>query len=333
MTVFAGTPLLATPSAARRFLIPFLLLSFLLDSLPACAQSEAREAGTTRRERRKGAGPEDRKYEIDVNGTTRNYLLYVPDSLAKDRRVPLLLVFHGGGGHAYSMPRFTGFDDLAESRGFLVAYPDSFNTHWNDSRALSPADDAGFVRALIAEVKRSYPVDPARIYATGISNGGFFAQSLACDLSDQIAAVASVAATMPASLVPLCHPDRPVSVMFIQGTADPLVHIEGGMVAHTHGRNISLDDAARFWLDYDKIKSKPESTDLPHHDPNGTSVHRDLYAGGQQDTEVVVYTIQDGGHTWPGGTQYFPAILVGKVNHDINASEVIWDFVSRHKRQ
>jgi polyhydroxybutyrate depolymerase len=147
------------------------------------------------------------------------------------------------------MPRFTGFDEIAASRGFIVAYPESVNTHWNDTRALSPADDVGFVRALIAEVERAYPVDHARVYATGISNGGFFSQRLACDLSDQIAAVASVAATMPETLVPVCHPSRSVSVMFIQGTADPLVPIEGGAIARTHawaqclayGRDSSLD--------------------------------------------------------------------------------------------
>lgn len=306
-----------------------LLFAFALLSVspPALAQQPP-----TRRERRRGAGPQDRKYQIVVSGTTRNYLLYMPGSIAKDHPLPLLLVFHGGGGHDYNMPRFTGFDNLAETRGFIVAYPDGVNGHWNDTRALSPADDVGFVSALISEVERNYPVDPARIYATGISNGGFFVQRLACELSDQIAAVASVAATMPETLVPLCHPAQPVSIMFIQGTEDPLVHIEGGNVARTHGRNISLANAVYFWLNHDEIKSKPESTDLPSHDTNGTRVHRDIHAGGKQNSEVVVYTIHGGGHTWPGGSQYFPELLVGKVNHDLNASQVIWDLFSRHSR-
>jgi len=299
-----------------------------ISSLLAVAQQ-----APTRRERRKGASPEDRKYELDVDGTKRKYLLYVPASVTKEKPAPLLLVFHGGGGHDYNMPRFTGFDELAGAHGFLVAYPDSVNTHWNDGRALSTADDVGFVRALIAKVKRDFPVDSARIYATGISNGGFFSQRLACDLSDQISAVASVAATIPEPLVPICHPAQPVSVMFIQGTDDPLVHIDGGNVARTHGRNISLADSVRFWLDHNKITGKPESADLPSHDTNGTSVHRDVYSGGRLQSEVVVYTIRGGGHTWPGGQQYLPALFVGKVNHDINASEVIWDFLSQHKRQ
>jgi polyhydroxybutyrate depolymerase len=317
-----------------KLLRPVLLGGLLIaaGALNVLARQEAQEHHPSRRERRRGANPDDQKHEIKVDGTKRTYLLYVPHSVSKNQPVPLLLVFHGGGGHSYNMPRFTGFDKLAESRGFLVAYPESTNGHWNDTRNLSPSDDIGFIRALISELVRSFPVDPGQIYATGISNGGFFSQRLACDLADRITAVASVAATMPESLVPVCHPSRPVSVVFMQGTDDPLVHIEGGAVARTHGRNISLADAVRFWLDHDQTSKKPDASDLPPHDSNGTSVHRDIYSGGKQGTEVVVYTIRGGGHTWPGGQQYLPVFLVGKVNHDINASEVIWEFFTRHSR-
>ena len=324
---------MSTRSATRFLFFLALLIQFLVSVPGTSAQSSAQTSPPSRRERRKGANALDLKRQILVGSATRTYLLYVPPSLTRNHPAPLLLVFHGGGGHDYNMPRFTGFDRLADSRGFIVAYPESVNTHWNDTRALSRADDVGFVRALIADVEGSYPVDPARVYATGISNGGFFSQRLACDLSPQIAAVASVAATMPETLVPRCHPSHPVSILFMQGTADPLVHIEGGNVARTHGRNISLADATRFWIDHNRTSKKPESFDLPAHDPNGTTVHRDVYAGGDQDAEVVVYTIRGAGHTWPGGPQYFPAVLVGKVNHDINASEVIWEFFSRHARQ
>ena len=313
-----------------------IFLTTLLSLLaPGVANTFARSQvieHPSRRERRKGANPDDQRREISVAGLKRQYLVYAPPGLTKDRRVPLLLVFHGGGGHDYNMPRFTGFDEIAKTQGFVVAYPDSTNRHWNDGRELATADDVSFVQALISEIEHSYPVDPNRIYATGISNGGFFSQKLACDLADRITAVASVAATMPEPLVPACHPSRPISVMFIQGTADPLVHIEGGAVARTHGRNISLSDAVRFWVDHNQTSKKTDSADLPHHDPNGTSVHRDIYRGGKQDTEVAVYTIRGGGHTWPGGEPYLPAFLVGKVNHDIDASRVIWEFFAKHSR-
>jgi polyhydroxybutyrate depolymerase len=307
-------------------------LLFMPGAPRALARQEAEQQHPSRRERRRGANPDDQKHQIKLDGTTRSYLLYVPHSPPKDHPLPLFLVFHGGGAHDYNMPRFTGFDAIAESHGFLVAYPESVNGHWNDGRDLSPADDVGFVRAVISEIERSHTVDSGRIYATGISNGGFFSLRLACDLADRISAVASVAATMPEPLLPACHPSKPVSIMFIQGTSDPLVHMEGGAVARTHGRNISLADSVHFWLDQDQLTKKLQSSDLPSHDPNGTSVHRDIYDGGKQGTEVVVYTIHGGGHTWPGGQQYLPVFLVGKVNHDLKASDVIWEFFSRHSR-
>ena len=295
---------------------------FLAGAPRSIALPSPPDSHPSRRELRKGAGAADLKCEILVGGITRTYLLYVPQSLTKNHPAPLLLVFHGGGGHDYNMPRFTGFDQLADSRGFIVAYPESVNTHWNDTRALSRADDVGFVRALIADLERSYPIDPARVYATGISNGGFFSQRLACDLSPQIAAVASVAATMPETLVPVCHPSNPVSILFAQGTRPTRPHRRRQRRPHSR-TNISLADATQFWIDHNQTNKKPDSSDLPSHDPNGTTVHRDIYPGGQQDTEVIVYTIRGGGHTWPSGPQYFPAVLEGRTNHYINASEVL----------
>lgn len=272
----------------------------------------------------------DRQGTIVAGGETRTYLLHVPASIKPGKAAPLVLVFHGGGGHARNMPRFTRFDRLADEQGFIVAYPEGLNKHWSDSRGLSSADDVGFIRALIAELERSQNIDPKRVYATGISNGGFFSQRLACDLADKIAAVASVAATMPESLVPACHPARPVSVLFLQGTKDPLVPIDGGAVARTHGRCVSLAAASSFWRNRDQTSSTPATADLPDDAHDGTSVHRDVYRGGQQGTEVVVYTIEGGGHTWPGGTQYLPAFLVGKASRNLDATQTIWDFFAKH---
>ena len=278
---------------------------------------------------RRGAST-DNQGTIPVGGTARTYLLHVPATLKKGKPAPLVLVFHGGGGHARNMPKFTQFDRLADQQGFIVAYPEGLNKHWSDGRGLSPADDVGFIRTLVAELERSRNIDPKRVYATGISNGGFFSQRLACDLADKIAAVVSVAATMPEPLVTVCKPVRPVSVMFMQGSKDPLVHIDGGPVARTHGRCVSLAAASSFWRDRDQTSSTPVSADLPDDAHDGTRVHRDVYGGGQQGTEVVVYTIEGGGHTWPGGPQYLPALLVGKTIHNLDATRTIWDFFQKH---
>jgi polyhydroxybutyrate depolymerase len=304
--------------------IPFkyLLTLFMLSSIMMAFQ--------TRREKRALRNTSDELRRIQVDRAERTYVLHLPGALDKKKPVPLVLVFHGGGGHAFNMPKFTGFDEIADQKDFIVAYPESFNQHWSDGRGLSPADDTGFIRALIAELQRTYPVDPKRVYAAGISNGGFFSNRLACDLADKIAAIASVAATMPEPLVPACHPARPVSVMYMHGTKDPLVPINGGPVARTNGTCISLTDAAGFWRKADHTADQPLEEDLPNREADGTSIHRETWKAASQGTEVVVYTIKGGGHTWPGGMQYLPAIIVGKVTHQMDATPVIWEFFSRH---
>jgi len=275
----------------------------------------------------------DTEYHINVNGTDRTYFLHLPARSA-DRKAPLVLVFHGGGGHAANMPKFTQFDPLADREGFFVAYPDSFNKSWNDGRGLSPADDVGFVRILIEQLQHSHKIDHKRIYATGISNGGFFSMRLACELSRQIAAVAAVAATMPEPLVPVCKPSAPVSAMFIHGTKDPLVHINGGPIGvrRDRGSAVSLREAAEFWRNQDRTSPNSVAEEVSESARDSTQVHREMYGGGRDGTEVVVYIVEGGGHTWPGGSQYLPVFLVGKVSHKLDATQVIWEFFKTHRR-
>src|SRR5436309_3701530 len=276
----------------------------------------------------------DTEHHIHVNGTDRMYFLHVPTRLPDGKAAPLVLVFHGGGGHAANMPKFTQFDPLADREGFFVAYPDSFNKSWNDGLGLSPADDVGFVRLLIEQLQHSYKIDRKRVYATGISNGGFFSMRLACDLSRQIAAVAAVAATMPEPLVPVCKPSAPVSAMFIHGTKDPLVHINGGPIGvrRDRGSAVSLREAAEFWRNQDRTSHNSVAEEVSESARDSTQVHREIYGGGRDGTEVVVYIIEGGGHTWPGGSQYLPVFLVGKVSHKLDATQAIWEFFKTHRR-
>lgn len=275
----------------------------------------------------------DPAYTLDVDGLTRHYLLHVPQNLPH-RPVPLVLVFHGGGGRAARMPRFTGFDALADEQHFIVAYPDGIGRHWNDGRGRSHADDVGFVRALLEKLERAYPVDARRVYATGISNGGFFSNRLACEMPGRFAAIASVAATMPEPLAGECRPAHPISVMYIQGTQDPLVPIGGGKIGFRRGRslgrNISLSDSLAFWRRVDGITSAPRVKNLPDRVDDGTHVRREIWPGGRDHTEVVAYVIEGGGHAWPGGPQYLPKFIVGCASQNLDATRAIYRFFSRH---
>ena len=228
------------------------------------------------------------------------------------------------------MQNLARFDEAADRHGFLLVYPDGIDRHWNDGRTEGGADDVGFVAAIVKDLSARYPVDPLRVFATGISNGGFFSQTLACRMADTFAAVASVAATMGESLVPACQPVRPVSVMFVMGDKDPLVPIGGGAVARTRGMCVSLEAAVRFWKKANGISAQRIAEDVPDRDPNdGTRTRRDSYRGGREGAVVEKWVVEGGGHTWPGGLQYLPKFLIGATSRDFDATEEILKFFGR----
>lgn len=277
------------------------------------------------------------------DGLKRTYRLHIPSSSNKTKAVPLLFVFHGGEGSGQQMEHLTlgGFNTLSDKEGFMVVYPDGVGKHWNDGRGIKMyrshkenIDDVGFIDALIEEIAKTFNIDRGRIYATGISNGGFFSQRLACELSEKIAAIAPVAASMTEKISEMSPPERPVSVLIIAGTKDPLVPWEGGEVGIGPlklGKVLSITETVKKWASYNNCSLSPLVTWLPEKDPkDGTRVRREVYGQGREGSEVILYAIEGGGHTWPGGYQYLPAFIVGKTSGDINANEVIWDFFKKY---
>ena len=268
---------------------------------------------------------------LQAGGVTRRYFLYLPATWHRGRPAPLVLVFHGGGGRASGIAPHTGFSRLAEREGFVVAYPQGLNGRWNDGRGYAAThDDVGFVRALLDTLGRELSIDPSRVYATGISNGAMFSYRLACYLPGTFAAVAPVAGAMPADLAPACAHTQPVSVLAFQGTADPLMPYVGGGVARRRGRVLSAERSIAFWATTSGCAAAPVTTEEPDRVTDGTRVRRTAYGTCREGRAVELYTIEGGGHTWPGGPPVGGS--VGRVTREIDATAVIWGFFVGHPR-
>ncbi len=275
-------------------------------------------------------------------GRTRTYLLHVPTAYTAGASVPLVIAFHGYGGTGTAQARMSGMSAVADRNGFIVAYPDGIERAWNDDRggltgADPTVDDVAFTRDLIKQLESEYAIDPGRVYATGMSNGGFMCYRLARDLPDLIAAIATVAALLSPNLVRGSSFSTPMPVLIIQGTADPLVPYNGGSVApsrlNRRGTVMSAPDTARFFARLDGCSPSATTESLPDTAPSdGATATRLTCAGGRLGSEVELITVEGGGHTWPGGARYLPARLIGPVCRDFQAGEVIWEFFARHTR-
>lgn len=284
---------------------------------------------------------------IIVGGLKRTYLIHIPLTYNITKSIPLLIALHGGGGTGQNMVKLTmgGFDEISDKSDFVVVYPDGTEKHWNDGRNSETTryhvnkkniDDVGFIAALIDHLIKEMNIDPKRVYVTGMSNGAIMCYRLACELSEKIAAIAPVAGNIPQNLLLACSPSRPISVLVINNVNDPLVPFEGGDVTGPFGlkklgKVLSASESIKFWVNHNKCSTAPVIIYEPHKDPQDeTRIRKETYGNGDNNSEVVFYIVECGGHTWPGGYQYLNERIIGKTNRDINAAEVIWNFFEKH---
>ena len=274
-------------------------------------------------------------------GLQRTYLVHLPACYDKSRLWPLVIVLHGGGGEGKNIDALTGFNTESDREGFVVVYPDAVNRNWNDGRGdpniksqATDIDDVSFISALIDQLEKDLSINKKMIYVTGISNGAMMSHRLGCELSAKIAAIAPVAGNVPEKMKPSWSPLRPLSVLIINGTDDPLVPWNGGDVTFLtlkRGRVISVADTIKFWVAKDGCAAVPVTYQLPDTESgDGTTTTMESYKGCNWEAEVVLYTVKGGGHTWPGGLQYMSESLIGKTSRDFNATATIWQFFKHH---
>ena len=285
---------------------------------------------------------EQQKFAFDHAGVTRGYELYLPAQPRPGQTSALLLVLHGLRGNGQRVARLSGFNEYASRHGFIVVYPDSLGTHWNYLHAIPGAangpDDPGFLHALVDAISETYPVDIDRRYVAGISNGGFMAQRLACDAQPRFAGFASIAAGGYAVLPASCSRAVPIDALYVHGTADTVVPWNGKEVEDSSGEQqivaLSVSRSLKFWAEHNRCVAPVNVREVP---PTGRSqgTRVRVYSSREcaDNTEVSLFAVLGGGHNWPGVEGAIAAHIAGRVNLDINASEVVWSFFSRHHAQ
>ncbi len=284
--------------------------------------------------------------KIKFESKKRFYEVHIPKGYTPSIAYPVVINLHGGGGYPSGAAYQSGFDRLADRENFIALYPAGtgklFNDRllvWNDGRDYKgnsgiKTDSVGFISKVLDDLASLVHIDPTRVYCTGMSNGAQMCYRLAKQLSERIAAIAVVAGHRPAKGI-FPPPPRPMPVMQISGVDDPYAPYRGGLASGGKGifknkfqtKVEAVMDTVMSWVKFNQCKY-----DKPTVKRVGKAVET-RYSSCQGDAEVVLWTLEDGGHTWPKG-EVFPAEIkagVGPMNKDISATEEIWKFFKRHR--
>jgi polyhydroxybutyrate depolymerase len=255
--------------------------------------------------------------QVSVGGQTRVGHLHVPPGYAPTRATPLVVNFHGYTDDGAKQDALSKMNAKSDAAGFLAVEPDGIDNSWNAGACCGNAvskkvDDVAFVAKLLDAIQDKACVDPKRIFATGMSNGGFLSHRLGCEMADRFAAIAPVAGVMGVST---CNPTRRMPVMEFHGTSDPVVPYGGNAFINYP----SVDTTIKGWADRGGCATTTKEIFRKG------DAHCVTYDGCKDGVEVTLCTIDGGGHTWPGGTGG-----VGKISTDLSATDAMWDFFQKH---
>lgn len=253
---------------------------------------------------------------VPADFSERTYKTYVPESIENGESVPLVFVFHGAYGNGAGMERGTGFNQFAESHKFIVCYPDAATENWEEGCMCNKPyrlgiDDIGFINFLIDKLSAEYKIDSKRIFAAGYSQGGLFAQNIACKLSNKFAAVAAVASSMSVQLFENCKPENKISLLMIHGTRDntlPFNGLDAGSFSL-----VSTPSVFNLWGKFNECNSETNNEILPDNGDQYISVIKRSFQNCAGNVNTILYEVEGGGHSW-------------FTSPDINATKTIVEF-------
>jgi len=314
------------------------------------------------------ASAQETKETITVENVDRSYVVHLPKGYDEKQHYPVVVLLHGLNQGADDMERLTRFNELADKDSVIAVYPSALQGRWNIGVQPAPvqnyrrgpyrrpgwggypgggyprgggqrepgqqnratrSDDLEFFKNMLDKLGNKFSVDSSRVYFAGLSDGGFMATKVACSLTERVAGVATVGAAMPKTMV--CVPSRPLPVVMINGTSDPVVKYDGGTGKNGRIQTISAEDTAKEWAKLNRCGEKPAHSKLPAKGKGGMETKVDTYDGCQEGAQVVLYSVKGAGNTWPGGEQYEVEKTIGKTSEDLNANEVIWSFLVTKK--
>ena len=266
---------------------------------------------------------------LTYDNIVREYYVSYPEN--SDNSVPLIINMHGFGSYAIQQKNYSQMDSYAHSKGVAVVYPEAINNSWNvgTGRGLNRQDDVGFINVLIDSIATDYNIDLDRIYACGMSNGGYMSYELICSLSDKITAFGSVTGNFMLNDDQSCSVSREIPLIHIHGTDDRLVD-------YTDSRDYAMNtmDSVNYWAKHNQL-SELEIQAIDDVVPSDkTYVEKFTFYRNNSDTKVVHFKVYNGGHQWfgsPVGDWFWIKLGLGNNNHEINASKELVDFFLQYK--
>ncbi|WP_223607881.1 PHB depolymerase family esterase [Chryseobacterium sp. OSA05B] len=267
---------------------------------------------------------------LQHNDVKRKYIVYTPKGYdpGTSRKYPVIFNFHGGGMTPAEQMLYTQMNRTADQHNFIAVYPKGIKEDWNVGFGMSykkGTDDMGFVEALLNQIEKDYKVDPKKVFATGLSRGGFFCHRIAAELPHRFSAIATAGASLPDS-VAYYHKDRgEIGVLMVHGKADVVVDYAG-----KEGGYFSALKSYQYWQKQNySTTDKEKMSKLDQNKNDQTSAEIIETKTGKK--YVTLISIENAGHTWPGADDFNIGLPIGLTSKEIDFNEYMWAFFNKQE--